>query len=390
MTAPPPQRSWGGSPYPHRTRLNPAALFRISPHGRPFADRRFWFPGHPADRPPPARSRGLLRNPPLPVGRPGQAEAVRPQGHRALGRPGLGDRGPGARGRPRHLRRQRARPGHLLRRADHGPAARRHGRGGPPPRVRPRRACGQAALGPVRRRVAAGRQEAGLDEPRRSRDQAAAGLQRHRHLGERALRRHLRRGAQVLRRAVPSRGDAHARRRQAFAQLRAQDRGLQGRLDDGRLQGPRHRPGPRPGRQRPRDLRPVGRRRLLGGGRAAARGDRRPAAVRVRRPRPAAAERGRAGRAPVPRPLQHPAGPCRRLRAVPEGARRRERPRDQAQDDRRAVHRRVRGGGEEDRRRAVPGPGHALSRRDRIRSPSPAAPRSPSRAITMSAACRPA
>ena len=35
-----------------------------------------------------------------------------------------------------------------------------------------------------------------------------------------------------------------------------------------------------------------------------------------------------------------------------EGAGRRHRPRDQAQDDRRAVHRRVRGGGEEDRRRA--------------------------------------
>ena len=79
-----------------------------------------------------------------------------------------------------------------------------------------------------------------------------------------------------------------------------------------------------------------------------------------------AARRGRAGRAPVPRPLQHPAGPCRRLRDLPEGARRRERPRDQAQDDRRAVHRRVRGRGQEVQRRRVPGPGHALSRRDRI------------------------
>ena len=41
----------------------------------------------------------------------------------------------------------------------------------------------------------------------------------------------------LLRRAVPPRGDAHARRRQAAAQLRAPDRGLQGRLDDARLQG---------------------------------------------------------------------------------------------------------------------------------------------------------
>ena len=44
-----------------------------------------------------------------------------------------------------------------------------------------------------------------------------------------------------------------------------------------------------------RDLRPVGRRQFIGRGRAAARGDRRSAAVRVRRPRPAAARRGRAG-----------------------------------------------------------------------------------------------
>ena len=291
-------------------------------------------------------------------------------------------------GRPRHLRRQGARAGHLLRRADHGPAARRRGRGGPSPRVRPRRARGQAALGPVRRRVAAGRQKAGLDEPRRPRDQAAAGLQRHRHQRERALRRHLRRGAQILRRAVPPRGDAHARRRQAAAQLCAQHRGLQGRLDDARLQGARHRPDPRPGRQGPGDLRPVGRRRFIGRGRAAARGDRRPAAVRVRRPRPAAAGRGRAGRPPVPRPLQHPADPRRRLGDIPEGARRRQRPRDQAQDDRRAVHRRVRGRGEEDRRRGVPRPGHALSRRDRIGLLHRRPLASPSRAITMSAACR--
>jgi hypothetical protein len=43
------------------------------------------------------------------------------------------------------------------------------------------------------------------------------------------------------------------------------------------------------------------------------------------------------------------------------------RPRGQAQDHRQAVHRRVRGRGQEDRRRRFPGPGHALSRRDRKR-----------------------
>jgi GMP synthase (glutamine-hydrolysing) len=65
---------------------------------------------------------------------------------------------------------------------------------------------------------------------------------------------------------------------------------------------------PRPGRQGPGDLRPVRRRRFLGGRGADPRGDRRPADLRLRRHRPAAAERGRAGRDAVPRPLQHPAG----------------------------------------------------------------------------------
>ena len=54
-------------------------------------------------------------------------------------------------------------------------------------------------------------------------------------------------------------------------------------------------------------------------------------------------------------------------RPLPRRARRRHRPRGQAQDHRRALHRGVRGGGQEARRRRVPGPGHALSRRDRER-----------------------
>ena len=52
---------------------------------------------------------------------------------------------------------------------------------------------------------------------------------------------------------------------------------------------------------------------------------------------------------------------------VPRRTRGRHRPRGQAQDHRPAVHRRVRGRGQEDRRRRFPGPGHALSRRDRER-----------------------
>ena len=59
-----------------------------------------------------------------------------------------------------------------------------------------------------------------------------------------------------------------------------------------------------------------------GRGGADPRGDRRAADLRLRRSRADARGRGRAGRQPVPRPLQHPAGPCERRDAVPERARR--------------------------------------------------------------------
>ena len=64
----------------------------------------------------------------------------------------------------------------------------------------------------------------------------------------------------------------------------------------------------------------------------------------------------------LPRPLQHPARPRRCQRPLPRRARRRQRPGAEAQDHRPPVHRRLRGGGEEGRRRRFPGPGHALSR----------------------------
>jgi GMP synthase (glutamine-hydrolysing) len=66
------------------------------------------------------------------------------------------------------------------------------------------------------------------------------------------------------------------------------------------------------GGRRQGDLRAVGRGRQLGRRRADPRGDRRPADLRLRRPRPAAPGRGRRGRDHVPRPLQHPADPRRR------------------------------------------------------------------------------
>ena len=66
-------------------------------------------------------------------------------------------------------------------------------------------------------------------------------------------------------------------------------------------------------------------------------------------------------------PLQHPAGARGCVEAIPRRARRRHRPRSEAQDHRPAVHRRVRCGSQEDRRRGFPRAGHALSRRDRER-----------------------
>ena len=54
-------------------------------------------------------------------------------------------------------------------------------------------------------------------------------------------------------------------------------------------------------------------------------------------------------------------------KAIPRRTRRRHRPRNEAQDHRPPVHRRVRRGSEKDRRRGFPGARHALSRRDRER-----------------------
>ena len=172
-------------------------------------------------------------------------------------------------------------------------------------------------------------------------------------LAQCADRRDRRRQAEILRHPIPSRSDAHAAWRGAAAQFRAQDRRLQGRLDHARLQGRGDRENPHAGRQGQGDLRAVGRRRFRGRGGADPRGDRRPAHLRVRRSRAAAARRSREGRGAVPRRLQHPAGPCRSRGDVPEGARGRRRSRSKAQDHRQAVHRRVRCRGEEARRRGV-------------------------------------
>ena len=121
--------------------------------------------------------------------------------------------------------------------------------------------------------------------------------------------------------------------------------------------------------QGPGDLRPVGRRRFLGRRGADPRGDRRPAHLHLRRPRPAARRARRRRWSRLFRdhyniPLVH-RDAARRCSSASSPAS--TDPEQQAQDHRRHLHRRVRGGGEEDRRRRFPGPGHALSRRDRER-----------------------
>ncbi len=101
----------------------------------------------------------------------------------------------------------------------------------------------------------------------------------------------------VRRGAVPSRGAAHragaADPRALPARPRRAAVGLDDRRDRGRAGGR----DPRAGRRPPGDLRTVRRGRLGGRGGAGARGGRRPADLRLRRPRPAAQGRARAGRA---------------------------------------------------------------------------------------------
>ena len=75
----------------------------------------------------------------------------------------------------------------------------------------------------------------------------------------------------------------------------------------------------------------------------------------------------RGGRRAVPRGLQHPARRGRCVFALPRCADRRHRSRGEAQDDRQAVRRCVRGRVRENRPCRFPRAGHALSRRDRER-----------------------
>ena len=215
--------------------------------------------------------------------------------------------------------RRAARPGrpgarHLLRHAGHGARARRAGGGRRGGRVRPL-APDRVRAGPPARR-AAERAEL-LDEPPRHRVRGAARLHRAGGLDRVARRRAREPRARAVRDPVPPRGRAHALRHPdprdlPAGHLRAID-GLERRLD--RRGADRANPGP--GGRRQGDLRPLGRGRLERGRPAHLQGGRRPAHVRVHRPRPDAQERGRAGREGVPRRVQGPAGGRGRRGALP-------------------------------------------------------------------------
>ena len=188
--------------------------------------------------------------------------------------------------------------------------------------------------------------------PRRPHRRAAPGLPDHRRQRQHALLRRRQREAAHLRRAVPPRGRAHpARRRHPRARSSSTSRACSptwtpGAFTEEAIAAVRD----RGRRRRPRHLRPVGRRRLVGRGHPLPQGARRPAHVHLRRQRPPAPGRGRAGRRHVPREL--PPEPRRggRARAVPLRARGRHRPRAEAQDHRPRLHRGLRGGGREGRR----------------------------------------
>jgi hypothetical protein len=163
-------------------------------------------------------------------------------------------------------------------------------------------------------------------------------------------------------------------------------RRVQGRLDHGRLPGRGDREDPRSGGPGPRHLRAVRRGRQFRRGRPDPRGDRRPAHLRLCRPRPDARRRKRAGHGHVPRTLQPAPDPRRRERAVPRSAGRGQRPRRK---------RKIIGAAfiEVFEKHARPSAGRSSWLRARSTPtsskacPSAAALRSRSRATTMSAAC---
>ena len=174
--------------------------------------------------------------------------------------------------------------------------------------------------GPAARRHARGAEL--LDVAPRHGLRAAAGLHRAGELDGVAGGRARGRRARDLRHPVPPRGRPHALRPAGADDVPRRHLRLRADVEPGLDHRGADRADPRPGRQRPGHLRPLRRRRLVGGGAARAPRGRRPAHVRVRRPRPDAQERGRAGHLRLPRPLQGAARGRRRRGPLPRAARR--------------------------------------------------------------------
>ena len=222
----------------------------------------------------------------------------KPTRHHPLGRARIRHR-PGAAARAAGgVRARRARARHLLRHADHGAAARRPRGAQQSPRIRLRRShqrrAEQAARRVVRSPGRAGPRGARrMDEPRRPRRVAAAGIHRGGAERQRAAGGDGRRVAAFLRRAVPSRSHAHAAGQASARALRARDLRLRAAVERRQHHRRRDRARARAGGQGQGAAGSVRRRGFLGGRGAAAPGHRRSAGLRVRRSRPAAPQRRR-------------------------------------------------------------------------------------------------
>ncbi len=204
-----------------------------------------------------------------------------------------------------------------------------------------------------------------LGEPRRLRGGRAERVLRRRDQRERASGGDDGRHARAARAAVSSRGRAHAIRPGDTPQLRVRRLRVHGRLDDGVVcrggDGARQ----SAGRGRARRVRAERRRRFDGGGAHHSSRDRPEPDVHPGGQRRAPAGRGRPDPEAV-RAAQPSARIRRRVRAVSGTPGGRRRAGTEAQDHRRDLHRRVRGGGGEARPGRFSGAGHALSRRHRV------------------------
>ena len=289
------------------------------PRARPRPRRRLRRPVRPADRPPGARGAGLLRD--RAAHDAGRRDAgPQARGDHPLRRPVVGLRRGRARRRRRPVRRRRPGLRHVLRLPGDGPGPRRRGRATP---ARASTAARRSTVTDAGTLLAdLPRRAHGLDvatatrSPRRRTgfdvlastdgtpvaafedlDRRLAGVQWHPEV------LHTEHGQQVLEHFLHDIAGC----RPTWTMVNIVEEQIE------RIRDPDRRP-------RPGHLRAVRRRRLGGRRGARAAGDRRPADLRLRRPRAAAQGRGRAGRARLRR--RHRRRPERRRRreAVPRRA----------------------------------------------------------------------